>query len=138
MGQLGPTGICFLGDVIERAALSYWKQLCQQSAQGRCHDMLLLFHDIGILEDMGGREAILIWDAATAKDWKAEFQNRCRTKAENDVQQPLQNGKHNFFTTIMPFFDAPGPLDISLGDTGGRCRHIAWRWKLVDTIANLG
>ena len=31
------------GDVLERATLSCWKQLCQQSAQGWCHDMLLLF-----------------------------------------------------------------------------------------------
>ena len=65
---------------------------------------------------MGGREAILTWDAATARSCEAEFQNRCHIKVENDLQQSFQNGKYNFLTTVIPFLDVPRPLDISLGD----------------------
>ena len=69
---------------------------------------------------MGGAQAVLGWDAATASSWQRRFVDRCVIKARSDLYQSLQNGKYGFLLAMIPDFDSPRPISISLGNLAGR------------------
>lgn len=46
------------GDELEIAALHPWKDVSRKHRRGWFHDMLILFQEINLLEEVGGREAV--------------------------------------------------------------------------------
>jgi hypothetical protein len=115
------------GDTLEQAALQHWKHMFEEHRTGWFHEMVSFFDTIGILEDMGGASAILTWNTAMARDWQQPLANRCKDIACRNLRSSLEGGKYDFLLSMIPTFDSPRPLAVSVGSTGGKSLY---RWML--------
>ena len=108
------------GDELEIAALNQWKDMSRKHRRGWFHDMLILFQEINLLEEVGGREAVYGWNVESARMWKQNFVERCEQTAIQQMDSSLQNGKYSFLRTMIPQFGSPRPFSMCFGDRAGK------------------
>ena len=93
-------------------------------------DMIVLFDNIGILEELGGKSTVLEWDATRAKYWRQYILDTCREKAVEELLSSLAHGKYSFLLHMIPDFDAPRPLHMTLGEAAGGSLLLFFCWSL--------
>ena len=131
----GSPGETYKTAMFRLLTLEHWKHMFEEHRTGWFHEMVSFFDTIGILEDMGGASAILTWNTAMARDWQQPLANRCKDIACRNLRSSLEGGKYNFLLSMIPTFDSPRPLAVSVGSTGGKSLY---RWMLSSHSLEVG
>lgn len=107
------------GDEMERAAWEHWKMCCRLQARGWVFDLVSLLNRIGLLDRIGGCDAVLRWTVVDAKHWFPLFREHCEKFAEQEMLRTLSSGKYTFLIHAIPTFKSPRPHILSLGEKPG-------------------